>query len=224
MVFKSEDGKTAQKDDNGMLRGIRLLTHASIRIEGQKIIYLDPFKINGSPHDADIVFVSHSHSDHYSPEDIKKLAKPGTLLVIPGSCASAAVDAGFTNVLAVEPGNDYDAEGLKFSTVPAYNTNKSFHRKDSNWVGYIVNVNDTQYYFAGDTDHIPEMKKIKADVVFLPVGGTYTMTAAEAAEAANTMKPRVAVPVHYGEIVGNERDARNFVNMLDRPIRGVVLK
>jgi len=124
----------------------------------------------------------------------------------------------------VAPLESYTINGLEFKTVPAYNINKDFHKKDSNWVGYILNINKTLYYFAGDTDIIPEMKDINADVAFLPVGGTYTMTAAEAAKAANTMKPLVAVPIHFADVVGTMEDATSFVNQLDASIRGIILK
>lgn len=208
-----------------LLNGVSLGKQSTIRIKGGKTVYFDPLEISGKPQDADLIFISHSHGDHFSVEDIKKLVKPETVLVLPADCVKPAVDAGLTNILTVGQNKNYELEGIKFTTVPAYNTNKPYHKKDSNWVGYIVNMGGTSYYFAGDTDNIPEMKDTKANVAFLPVGGTYTMTAMEAAAAANVMKPAVAVPIHYGSgIVGTPEDGANFVKNLDTAIKGVLLK
>jgi L-ascorbate metabolism protein UlaG (beta-lactamase superfamily) len=208
-----------------LLNGVSLGKQSTIRIQAGKTVYFDPIEIAGEPKDADIIFISHSHGDHFSASDIKKLVKAETVLVMPEDCANDAENAGLTNILKVSPNNQYEQSGIKFTAVPAYNTNKTYHQKSSNWAGYVVNLNGTSYYFAGDTDIIPEMKDIKANVVFLPVGGTYTMTASEAAEAANTMKPIVAVPIHYGSgIVGTPEDGAAFIKGLDPAIRGVLLK
>jgi L-ascorbate metabolism protein UlaG (beta-lactamase superfamily) len=208
-----------------LLMGVSHLKQSTIRIQSNKneVIYFDPIQINGTPGDADVIFISHSHYDHFSVEDIKKLAKMDTVLVMPEDCVKAAKEAGLTNSVTVRPSRSYEVKGLKFNTVPAYNINKHFHKKESNWVGYVVNINDTSYYFAGDTDFIPEMKDIKASVVFLPVGGTYTMTSKEAVEAANTINPLVAVPIHFGDIVGTADDATNFINGLNSTIKGIIL-
>jgi L-ascorbate metabolism protein UlaG (beta-lactamase superfamily) len=207
-----------------LLAGVSHLKQSTIRIQSNKVIYFDPIKIIGTPGDADIIFISHSHYDHLSIEDIKKLAKKDTVLVIPEDCANEAKGAGLTNFMTVRPSRSYEVKGLKFNTVPAYNINKNFHKKESNWVGYVMNINDTSYYFAGDTDFIPEMKDIKASVVFLPVGGTYTMTSKEAAEAANIINPLVAVPIHFTDVVGTAEDAQNFINGLNSTIKGIILK
>ncbi len=206
-----------------LLQGVSHIRHSTIKMQGTKIIYFDPIGIEGEPKDADIILISHSHGDHFSTEDIKRLAKDSTVLVIPRDAVETAVQAGLTNIVTVVPNKNYEVDGLKFCTVPAYNTNKAFHKKESNWVGFIVNMNNIRYYFAGDTDIIPEMKDIKADVVFLPVGGTYTMTSAEAVQAANTIKPAVAVPIHFGDIVGTRDDARTFVESIEGTITGIVL-
>ncbi|HEX2947868.1 MAG TPA: MBL fold metallo-hydrolase [Clostridia bacterium] len=208
-----------------LLNGVSLGKQSTIRIQGGKTVYFDPLDISGKPQDADIIFISHSHGDHFSVEDIKKLVKPETILVLPSDCVKTVVDAGLTNILTVGQNKNYELEGIKFAAVPAYNTNKQFHQKESNWVGYVVNLNGTSYYFAGDTDNIPEMKDIKANVAFLPVGGTYTMTASEAAAAANIMKPVIAVPIHYGSgIVGTPADGADFIKGLDSAVKGVLLK
>lgn len=207
-----------------LLNGVSLLKNSTIRIQGDKTIYFDPMGIEGEPKDADVIFISHSHGDHFSIDDIKKLAKDDAVFIIPGDCVKPVVDAGYTNIVTVLPSKSYDVDGLKFSTVPAYNIDKDFHKKDSNWSGYIVNVNGISYYFAGDTDRIPEMDDIKASVVFLPVGGTYTMTSNEAVEAANIINPLIAVPMHYQDVAGTKEDAQNFVKGLNTSIDGVLLK
>ncbi len=207
-----------------LLNGVSLLKQSTIRIQGNKTIYFDPMGIEGEPKDADVIFISHSHGDHFSVDDIKKLAKDNAVLIVPGDCVKPVVDAGFTNIVTVSPSKSYEVDGLKFNTVPAYNIGKDFHKKESNWMGFIVNVNGISYYFAGDTDMIPEMNDIKASVVFLPVGGTYTMTSQEAVEAANIMNPLVAVPIHYYDVVGTKEDAQNFVKSLNSSINGVLLK
>jgi L-ascorbate metabolism protein UlaG (beta-lactamase superfamily) len=208
------------------MKGVSHLFHASVKIAREKIIYFDPFKITGEPHDADFIFCTHDHFDHLSPEDIKKVMKTDsgtTVLVVPKKKAKKFKKYSLKEIIGVEPGNRYEAEGIQFATVPAYNVDKKFHKKKENHVGYIVNIGDVSYYFAGDTDYIPEMDSIEADVVFLPVGGTYTSTAAEAAKAANAIKPKAAVPIHFGSVVGTQKDAEEFIENLAEGIEGVIL-
>lgn len=208
-----------------IIEGVSHLIHAAIRIEKEKVIYVDPFRINGEPHDADIIFCTHDHFDHLSPDDIKKVKKEGneTVLVVPMKKAKKFKKYDLREVVPVEPNNRYEAGGITFETVPSYNLDKKFHKKKENHVGYLLNLEDAVYYFAGDTDNIPEMDAIKADVVFLPVGGTYTATAGEAAQAANKIAPKVAVPIHFGSVVGNRKDAEDFIENLDEGIKGVIL-
>jgi L-ascorbate metabolism protein UlaG (beta-lactamase superfamily) len=206
-----------------LLKGFTHLTHASIRFERDKVIYIDPFKIDGAPKDADIIFCTHDHFDHLSPGDIKKVMKPGATLVVPKKKAKKFKKYELSEVIGVEPFNEYEAQGIKFRTVPSYNLEKKFHKKKKNWVGYIIDVDEASYYFAGDTDYIPEMDEIEADVVFLPVGGTYTMNAEEAAKAANSIKPKVAVPIHFGTVVGTREDAETFAKNLDQSIQSKIL-
>lgn len=209
-----------------LLNGVSHMKQSTLRIvAGSKVIYIDPYLIAGEPKDADIILISHTHSDHFSPADIKKVMKDGnTKIVIPATCKSDADKAGYKNIITVEPSKDYTVGGIAIKTVPAYNTNKTFHPQSNKWVGYILNINQTLYYFAGDTDVIPEMKDIDADVAFLPVGGTYTMNAKEAAQAANTIKPLVAVPIHFADVVGTWKDADTFVSLLEKPIIGKIIK
>lgn len=210
-----------------LLEGVTHFNHASLRLERDRVMYIDPFKIEGTPNDADIIFCTHDHFDHLSPGDIKKVMKAETILVVPRENAKKMrklVKKGqLRDVIGVEPLNEYEAHGIKFKTVPAYNVDKKFHPKKKNWLGYIVYVEGAGYYFAGDTDYIPEMDDIEADVVFLPVGGTYTMDALAAAKAANAIKPKMAVPIHFGSVVGSKEDAETFIRNLDKGIEAKIL-
>jgi len=207
-----------------LLSNVSNYNQSTIRIQGEKVVYIDPTSIYGEPHDADIILITHTHSDHFLLADIKKLAKDTTVLVIPESGIKKVKDFDTCKVMSVNPMNDYEINGIKVKTVPAYNIGKDFHKKESNLVGYIVYINNASYYMAGDLDIIPELKDIKADVVFLPVGGTYTMTDEEAAKAANTIMPKVAVPIHFTDVVGSEDNARKFISLLDKKISGVILR
>ncbi len=206
-----------------ILEGVTHLNHASVKIKRDKTIYIDPFQMAGEPHDADVVFCTHDHSDHLNPDDIKKVMKDDSILVVPKKNAKKFKKFKLKEVIGVEPNQEYEANGIKFKTVPAYNLDKKFHKKKKNWVGYILTVDNTTYYFAGDTDYIPEMDAIKADVVFMPVGGTYTCNALEAAQAVNSIKPQIAVPIHFGSIVGKKEDAETFIKNLAEGIKGVIL-
>lgn len=209
---------------NGILNGVSHMKQSTVKIQGNRTVYFDPYDMADNEGDADVILISHSHYDHFSIRDIKKIAKNDTVLVLPQDCTGDAEKAGLKNIMAVFPNKDYEAAGLKFSTVAAYNIGKRFHKKTSNWVGYVININNVIYYFAGDTDYIPEMNNIKADVVFLPVGGVYTMNWKEAAEAADAINPKIAVPIHFKDIVGSAEDAVNFTRGLHPGIQGVILK
>ena len=204
-----------------MLENIQVLCHSSIKINEGKVIYFDPFKINKQYNDADIIFITHDHYDHYSEEDIDKVIKPDTTIVIPEGMQVKLLKKGVknSNIITVEPEKTYVVEGLKFETIPAYNVNKAFHPKDNGWVGYILEIDGIRYYIAGDTDITEENKRVKCDIAFVPVGGTYTMDFKEAAELVNEIKPKVAVPIHYGSIAGTNEDAINFQKLLNPEIK-----
>ena len=184
------------------------LGHASFKIKGDsKTIYIDPWKIASPSADADIILVGHSHYDHLSIPDVEKISKPTTVLVAPEDCANQL--QGEVNI--VKPGDVLNFEDVIVEAVPAYNPDKAFHPRANNWVGFIVTVDGERLYYASDTDIIPEMAEVRdIQVSLLPVGGTYTMGPKEAAQAAETIKPEIAVPYHYGDIVGSEEDARSF--------------
>lgn len=186
-----------------MLENIHWLGHASVKITGSKIIYIDPWKLTKtSP--ADIVLVTHDHYDHCSPDDIAKIRKEETVVISPKDSADRLKAKG------VSPGDTVTVDGVTIKAVPAYNIGKQFHPKGNNWVGYLITMDGRTIYHPGDTDAISEMEGLKPDIAFYPVGGTYTMNAEEAAEVANKMMPRVAIPMHYGDIVGSRKDAERF--------------
>lgn len=203
-----------------MLTGIEVLCHSSIRIDKHLIMYFDPFKINKEYKDADIIFITHSHYDHFSEEDIEKVRKDNTYLVVPEDCLIKSLKMGFdeSRILVVEPSEKYELLGIKFETVPAYNIEKQYHSKESNWVGYILEINDVHYYISGDTDITPEAKAVNCDVAFVPIGGIYTMNAKEAASLINTIEPQIAIPTHYGEIIGSHDDAVLFKKLVKESI------
>ena len=208
-----------------MLENIEVLYHSSIRINKDKIIYIDPFKIDKNYNDADIVFITHDHYDHYSEEDIDKVINKNTTIIIPEELLTKLLRKGINKnaIITVEPNVKYMVQGIKFETIPAYNTNKSFHPKENDWVGYIITLNDIRYYVAGDTDITEENKQVKCDVAFVPVGGTYTMDFKEAAQLINEIQPKIAVPIHYGSVVGTKQDATDFIKLLNPSIKGIIL-
>ena len=207
------------------MENIEVLCHSAIRFSGNKIIYFDPYKINKNYNDADYIFITHDHYDHFSEEDILKVKKEETKIIVPSDLLEKSEKLGFDkeNILTVMPNNSYKIDNISFETIPAYNVNKNFHPRANNWVGYIINLNNTIYYIAGDTDITEENKKVKCDVAFVPIGGTYTMTAKEAATLVNEIKPKIAVPIHYGLIVGTKEDATTFKNSLNDDIKCEIL-
>ncbi len=205
-----------------MTETIDVFTQNSIRIRTDKgPIYIDPFHITESYNDAAFVLITHDHYDHYSPEDIEKVVGSDTILIVPERMLKKAgkVSDRFTKVVTVKPGEHYDVDGLEFDTVAAYNTLKPFHPRSAEWVGYILNIDGKRIYIAGDTDATKEAKAIKCDIALVPIGGTYTMDAKKAAEFINEIKPSVAIPVHYGELVGNPKDGDTFAENVKEPVK-----
>ncbi len=217
---------TTKRKEENIMDGITLNYHASIRMEKNgKIIYFDPFKIDSALNDADYVFITHSHYDHYSESDIKKVIKDNTKFIITSDLENKinAMGVSKENITVAYPNESYEIDDLKIDTIPSYNTNKTYHKKSYNWVGYNVDINGTKYYVVGDSDVTNELKNVKCDVIFIPVGGTYTMTDKEALDAVNEIKPEYAVPIHYGE-TGSKINAENFVNGLSDSTKGIILK
>jgi L-ascorbate metabolism protein UlaG (beta-lactamase superfamily) len=183
---------------------VELFSQSAIKIKDGLVIYFDPYNIDNKYNDADIVFITHSHYDHYSPKDIDLVKKDDTIFVVPSD-----LEGKFNNEIVVIPNKSYEVKGINFSTIPAYNINKPYHKREYNWVGYIVNLSKI-YYVAGDTDLTEESKLVHCDIAFLPIGGTYTMDYKEASELANIIKPIICIPTHYYTIVGTKEDALKF--------------
>ncbi|MBR6157511.1 MAG: MBL fold metallo-hydrolase [Lachnospiraceae bacterium] len=196
-----------------MTENIQVFRQNSICIgSGYGKIYIDPFQIEGQPEDAAFIFVTHDHYDHFSPEDIAKVAGKDTVLVVPEKMKkSVGKTAGMVSrVETVIPEASYEIDGLKFETVPMYNIMKPFHPKSAGWTGYILCIEDKRIYIAGDIDAIKEAKAVKCDVALIPIGGFYTMDAKTAAGLVNEMRPAVAIPVHYGHLIGKPADGNVF--------------
>ena len=208
-----------------MLENVQVLCHSSILIKKRKVIYIDPFRIKETYNDADIIMITHDHYDHYSEEDIEKIRKEATKIVLPIGLEEKAINIGFKeeNIILVSPNKQYNVEQIKIKTIPSYNIGKKFHPKENNWVGYILEIEGIRYYVPGDTDITEENKEVKCDVAFMPVGGTYTMNSKEAAELVNEIKPKIAIPIHYGEVVGSNQDAIDFASRISKEIKCEIL-
>lgn len=195
-----------------MTEGIKIFSQNSIRIEKEKIIYFDPFQIRQEYRDADLIFITHDHYDHFSLEDIGRVAKKDSKIILPEKMKKDRKKLSFSDnlIFYVEPGQSYMVDGVSFKTVFSYNLVKPFHPKGNRWVGYLLELGGICYYIAGDTDLIEEIQDVQCDVAFLPIGGVYTMNYKKAAELANRIKPKVVIPVHYGSIVGKKEDGLKF--------------
>jgi len=213
---KEIEGKDQIRKEAAMGITLQWLGHASFKIcHEDAVIYIDPWKLKDSPQDASIVLVSHSHYDHYSPEDIAKASGADTKLI-----ASTDVVAKERAGQAITPGQKIEFGNIRVSGVAACNPNKQFHPKSSNWIGFVIELGSKRIYYAGDTDLTDEMKSLKEiDIALLPVGGTYTMNAAEAAEATGRFKPKMAIPYHWGDIVGGKADAEAFSDAAESEVK-----
>ena len=204
-----------------MTEQIEVFTQSSIRIRAQKgTIYIDPFQMKTKPQDANFIFITHDHYDHYSPEDIQKVAGWKTILVVPKGLQKQAQEVAklVSRIEVVGPGEKREINGLKIETVPSYNLSKAYHPKKAGWVGYILTIEGKRIYIAGDTDATKEAKAVECDIALVPIGGTFTMDAKEAADLINTIRPEVAIPTHYGSIVGKKEDAKTFQQKVKAPV------
>lgn len=196
-------------------KNIKYFCQGSLRFEfGEIVVYTDPYRIDKNYNDADIILITHPHHDHLSDEDIKKVIKEDTIII----AGESFIDEikGYTNIMGVMPGSEMNILGVGIKAVPAYNIVKtSCHNKKNNWVGYVLEYKDKTFYYTSDTEYIPEMDEIEADVIFLPLGQTYTMECVEdAVKAVEAVGAKYAVPVHYGLYEGTEEDADKFIELV----------
>lgn len=194
-----------------MLGSITWFRQAALRFaDGNLTIYIDPWGTGEDEAPADLILITHAHADHFQPDEIERLRTSGTRIVAPHDVAAELSG----DVTPVAPGESHEVAGVRFTTVPAYNVVEhrlEAHPKANRWVGYVLELPGGTYYHAGDTDHAPELDEVKTDVAFLPIGGDpYTMNAEEAAGLARSITPQLAVPIHYGFVVGSPSDGERF--------------
>lgn len=204
------------------MTNISMNARSSIRIEGTKVIYFDPFKITEEKHDADIIFVTHEHYDHFSPEDIKKVSKGNTVLVAPYSMKQAVLEKVSKMIeeikflKAEESGANLAIDGVSIHWVRAYNIGKQFHTKESGWIGYVVKLDGETYFVTGDTDENEDNVNVKCDVLFVPCGGTYTFDVEKAAVFTAKIEPRKAIPTHYTDVAGESELGKRYMSAVHR--------
>ena len=212
---------------------LKWLGHSGFQIKNKKIIYIDPYNIRDGLEPADIILITHSHYDHCSVADLGKIIKEGTKIIVPADCQSKITKFEVAiKMELIEPEQEIDLGEVKIYSLPSYNIDKHFHPKDQSWIGYVIKMDDVVVYHAGDTDFIPEMQKLtgynqpgKEFVALLPIGGRFTMNAEEAAEAAKLIKPNLAIPMHWGTLIGTELDAKEFVELCrENGIRAEILE
>ena len=167
-----------------------------------------------------MIFLTHSHFDHYSKEDIEKILNKNTILIFPLSMKNEVNDI-YENIVYFDVDEEKNIEGYKVKAVPSYNVNKPMHPKENKWLGYIIEINNQQIYVCGDTDYNEDNEKIRCDIILIPVGGTYTMNAMEAANLVNKIEPKIAIPTHYGTLVGEKNHGDEFEKYVNKNIKVV---
>ena len=205
-----------------MLKNGKVLYHASIVLYDN--IYIDPYKIENDTHNAKYLFITHSHYDHFSIEDIEKVRNEDTIFFVTPDCKEKLLEIGVDEkrIVTVAPDEMYRFNKIEMQVIPAYNVNKEDHKKEYGWVGYLIKINGVTYYITGDTDVNEDIQNIKCDVLFVPIGGTYTMDYKEAADYTNSIKPKYVIPIHYGTIVGKKEDGIEFAKLLDTKIECLI--
>ena len=206
-----------------MLDNVLVYCQSAIKISSNKNIYFDPYLIKEKTSDADVIFITHEHYDHFDLESINNIKKDDTIIVVPNSMINKVSSLFEHNeILGVDPDKEYNIYDFKFKTIRAYNNQKQFHPKDNNWVGYLLYLDNLSYYIMGDTDDTIDARDVKCDILFVPIGGTYTMNGVEGAHLSNTIKPKCVIPIHYKTIVGSEKELNDFLNNLDKDIENKI--
>lgn len=199
---------------------ITINCQSSIKIKLDQTIYFDPLKVTQNQ-DADYIFITHTHWDHFSIEDIANIKKETTKIIGPEEIKNDCLALGFKEeqIIIMKPYQQVKLEAIKVQTVPSYNIEKKYHPKENHWLGYLIKIENTVYYIAGDTDAIQENEQLTCDVAFLPIGGTYTMTATEAGNFANKINPKKVIPTHYGMVVGSKQDVEKLRETIKQEIQ-----
>lgn len=203
---------------------ITVNAQSSIRIEGSKVLYFDPFQVREAAHDADIIFITHEHYDHFEPESIVKVKKESSFLVAPESMKKKVLSSAAAKeeqCLFYKPNEVHKTGDIAIKTVPAYNIWKPFHPKGKRWLGYAVTMDNVCYYISGDTDVNEDIRKVRCDVALVPIGGFYTMDKKQAAEYIANLEPKAVIPTHYGDIVGKKTDGMDFIRDLEERNKGI---
>ena len=194
---------------------ININSHSSIQIDD---IYFDPFQIKRAKHKAKYIFITHTHYDHLSIEDIDKIITLETVIIATPDAKQTLEEKYQNKIIYVKPNDNISLSGIEVEVLPAYNLNKEFHKKSSKWVGYKIIYGGASFAVLGDTDNIPELASLECDYLFVPIGGTYTMNAVEAATLTNIVKPKFVIPTHYNAIVGTKKDEQTFLKNLDKGV------
>lgn len=209
-----------------MINNIYLGKQNSIKlIKQNKVIYIDPYKLKGKQEPADIIFITHPHYDHFSLKDIQKCKKSDTKIVVTYDLKDEVINCGFSkdDVIVVKPNEKHKVFDINFETIPSYNLFKSFHPKNNNWVGYLIELDGYKYYIVGDSDVNEDILKVKCDVLFVPIGGKYTMNYVEAVGFTNRIKPKYVIPTHYGSFWKGKKEGEFFKNLVKGPTKCIIL-
>lgn len=193
---------------------ITVNTQSSIRIKLDKVLYFDPFKIENASYDADIIFITHEHYDHFDIESINKIKNDNTIIVCPKAMEEEINQLEFKEYYYLNPNDSIIIDNININAISAYNIDKPFHPKNNNWLGYTITYNDITYYIAGDTDKTNEAENVKCDIALIPIGGHFTMDVSEAYELVSIIKPKIVIPIHYGSIIGSKSDGESLKNKL----------
>ena len=193
---------------------ITVNTQSSIRIKLDKVLYFDPFKIENASYDADIIFITHEHYDHFDIDSINKIKNDNTIVVCPKTMEEEINQLEFKEYYYLNPNDTIIIDNININAISAYNIDKPFHPKNNNWLGYTITYSDITYYIAGDTDKTNEAENVKCDIALIPIGGHFTMDVSEAYDLVSIIKPKVVIPIHYGSIIGRKSDGESLKNKL----------